>query len=54
MNNDIDPHTGYPMKFERKTDRYSPVYVEERRTWVTYMIAIIAGCIFGVLLALSI
>lgn len=43
----IDPHTGYPMRFERRVDRWSPVYVRRENRNFDYLIIIV----FAVFLA---
>lgn len=51
---EIDPHTGYPMKFERMTDRWSPVYVKKESKIIPFLLTVVFGLVMVLLFALSI
>jgi len=47
-------NTGYPMKFERMTDRWSPVYVEEKSNIFARVLGVAFGLAMVFMLAFAI
>lgn len=54
MMDNIDPHTGYPMKFERMTDRWSPVYVKKDSALKDYLIVVFFAIVMALMLFFAI